>query len=307
MLDFDHIPHLLPSQIDASYASAIERVKKYNGERPDIKKFRRQKKEELGSLFQPVDAIMFLLFIVLFVFSLLHLITWAQREAIASYLHSTSELLASTTSLDVNGSIQVSLDRFGLTISQSLYVLLHQASILGFSELGLIFLSIVHVNSRKVNQKQGRSNIVSSFFYRYVSVYSILALLVAVVIFAANVSSQFNPLVAMLVPATTIVISERLSALFALKLERDSLIISGFREKSSEWEAINDEPEKSPKFKKFFSEAILAYYKQNIFPKREELRSLTLNRRDEIHLAAREIHRSLVNDDDLNMAINSFQ
>lgn len=307
MLDFDHIPHLLPAQIDYCYAAAVERVKKYNGERPDIKRFSRQKKEELGSLFQPVDAIMFLLFIVLFVFSLLHLITWAQREAIASYLHSTSELIESASAVDTSGSIQISLDRFGLTISQSLYVLLHQASILGFSELGLIFLSIVHVNSRKTSQKQGKSNGVVRFFHHYISVYSVLALLVAVVIFAANVSSQFNPLVAMLVPATTIVISERLSALFALKLERDSLIISNFREKSSEWESVNDEPEKSSKFKKFFAEAILAYYKQNIFPKREELRALNLNRREELHLSAREIHRSLVNDDDLNLAISSFQ
>lgn len=274
-------------------AEAKERIRELIGERPKPKDYKRSSL----SVFTFMDILMAILYTVLLLFSLIHVFSWTRTEAIRSYevLHGTPEELSENSIIEEfpeDGMFSISEN--GIEVGRMIYVIFHQISVLGVSELGIIVFSMFHayrgrfelVNTLDTTGYSNRSRRIAWFFH-YVNRYFFLALafLCAIVVLYANWQSGFNIYVSILIPLMTIALSERFSSLFS---EAYRIRLEGEKEfEAAEKEWINYElnPTTHEEYLPILGSLIIERYRRTKFGKEFQFWS------DEFEhfLAAREI------------------
>jgi hypothetical protein len=241
-----HIRPLTMDQYQDRVTEAIEGVYRVIGARPTREAFERERKR----LFGGVEYLMLALLVILFIFSILHVFYWTRQQAINSY----QTLLGES-------------DGAGIVASESLYVILHQISVLGVTELGMIALSIYHIYRTQFYMSEEDRVIKRDrllplrFVQRYF--FLILAALCGVVILGANLSSGFDSLVSFLVPILTISLSEVFARLFAQRYTETREIDQQYMDALNIYQTYSNEPTKHPSYSQMLSKYIQDWYRKN--------------------------------------------
>lgn len=238
--------------------------------RLSVEPTRKQFMQERATVITFMDWLMFLLLFVLFIFSVMHIFSWSRIEAINSYktMHDT---------------LSVAL---GVIIPEDIYVKLHQFTVLGVSELGMLVLSMFHLYRLKFEKKEIYGTFVhrlTGYFNRYV--FFGLAGACGFVVLSANLHSGFSPFVSLLIPALTIALSERFAQLFAQIYTTKQEADFEYKTAINTYRRLKAYPEDHKDFNKILIGLIVDWYKKH--PKYKEL---DWTPQIERYLAARELH-----------------
>lgn len=246
------IRSLTVEQFQARQSEAHESVRAEIGKEPDYDDY----KVRLGSVMSAIEWLMLALLVVLFLFSLVHVLAWARGQAITSYAEVTKNSDAAT-------------DAMGIVFDQNTYILLQQISVLFVTELGMIALSIYHMyrgykHGLATFEGRGLRNIYRFpvwFIGRYF--FMILAGLIGISVLNANLKSGFDSFVSVLVPVITISLSEMFAQIFAksytARLQQDA----EYKAAMAIWKNYNLNPETHPRYNSFLSGRIQDWYRKN--------------------------------------------
>lgn len=244
-------PPLRVEQYQEIRNHAEERVKELIGEKPNSKDYT----VSMVGVFTIMDWIIFALYILLLCFSLIHVFLWAGKEAAFSFSALSPESISNQVFAITNNGFQ---------ISQGAYIIVHQVSLLGVSELGIVGFSMFHAYRGKYELKLQKATTIYGKVYNFVNHYFflILALLCAIVVFVANMSSNFNLFVSFLIPVLTVSLSERFSHLFSKSYEFQLDTELRYKNDLENWTTYTSNPNQHPEFLGMLGAYIVEFYKR---------------------------------------------
>jgi hypothetical protein len=204
-------------QYDECREKALSRVKARIGEKPTRDTFKR----ELGSVTNALDWLALLVFLAALLISSVHIIQFMTTQAIASY--------------------HVPDSAPGVVIHPNLWAVIHQIGAILLAESAtILFMTIHRINGDKREKPR--------FPFKQLSIPLGLAVLAALFVFLANISSGVNFLVSIMPPVFTLGIAIRLEAIIVETLRRQSEITRRYLEAMSVWESASADPTKHPEF-----------------------------------------------------------
>jgi flagellar biosynthesis component FlhA len=197
-------------QYEQAKAKAVALVAGRIGERPERKHFTR----ELGSSFTALDGLAIVVFLAALAISSLHIIQFMGMQAAAAYHDNAAE---------------------GIVITANGYTVIHQIGAILLAESAALLFMTQHSMSRS-------SRLLRHPWVRWFSVPLVLALLAALFVFYANLSSGVNAIVGVMPPLFTLGIAFRLEHLIAESLSRRESVTSRYLERLQVWEAASADP-----------------------------------------------------------------
>lgn len=234
---------LTQEERQTAQAAARAAVIRDAGDRPERRQFQR----ELGSSFTLLDYLALVVFVAALAISSAHIIQYMKAEATESYQAGTSA---------------------GLYISQNVYALTHEIGAILLAESAAILFMTMHsmTSAGRANRRYG---------LRYLSIPLVLALMSAIFIFTANLSSGVNWLVSIMPPLFTLGIAVRLEQLIVSSLQNRDEVNRRYLQSLHDWETATAKPEHHPKYIQMYANALKdAIYKAN--SRREAAKALTI-------------------------------